>query len=90
MDLKLSWVHKLLSVESYKDMNSWFCNNKSLALLQQKIHCQHFTVPIWEKKQLQNHLNMKATIVEEAMVFQTKTNNKDLPSTGTDIGKIAT
>jgi len=61
--------------------------------LQQNINCQNFTyvtVPVLgEKKQFQNHLNMKATVVEEATISQTKTNNEDLPSTGTDIGKIA-
>lgn len=88
----LSWLHKILPGESYKEMNLWVCSNKKLALLQQNIHCQdftHFTVLIWEKKkQFQNSLNMKATVVEEATISQTKTNNKDLPPTGTDMWKI--
>lgn len=70
-DLGLSWMHKLSSVDSYKEMNSWFCNHRNSVLLQYNVHCQdftHFTVPIREKKQFQNHLNMKATFVEETAV----------------------
>lgn len=59
-------------------MNLHFCNNNNLALLQQNICCQdfpHFTVPIWEKKQFQNHQNLKGTVVQ-SHYFQNKDNHK--------------
>lgn len=69
------WPHNLnrnLGVVSWLTyITAWDlgCNFNSYEQNIQSQDFAHFTVPIWEKKQIQNHLIMKVTVVEEAQVF---------------------
>lgn len=77
-------MYKLLSAESYQKNDLCFCSNNNLALLQQNLFIYlfgqeftHFTVPLWEKKQFQEHLNLKETVVQRRY-FQNKDKHKGL------------